>query len=92
MTTKRNPRHIRTGGTIVDVRTQEEFQSGHLAGSVNIPLQELAFRIEELRELPKPLTVCCASGMRSALAIQLLAAQGIRAQDGGSWLDLRAAQ
>ena len=38
-------------GTIVDVRTPEEFRGGHVAGSINIPLQEVPNRIEELKSL-----------------------------------------
>ena len=31
--------------TIVDVRSREEFQSGHVAGSINIPLQEVPTKV-----------------------------------------------
>jgi len=33
--------------TVVDVRTRAEYMGGHVAGSVNIPLQELVERIDE---------------------------------------------
>ena len=36
--------------TIVDVRSREEFQSGHVAGSINIPLQEVPTKVEELKK------------------------------------------
>jgi len=35
--------------TIIDVRTPQEFAAGHVEGSINIPLQELPQRIEEIR-------------------------------------------
>ena len=72
-------------GTIVDVRTQEEFQNGHAANSVNIPLQELAQKISEVKKLKSPLVLCCASGGRSAMAHNLLKQQGIECYDAGSW-------
>ena len=38
-------------GTIVDVRTPNEFMGGNVAGSINIPLQEIEERIDELKNL-----------------------------------------
>jgi len=75
-------------GTIVDVRTPEEFMGGHVAGSINIPLQELNTRINELKALQAPLILCCASGGRSGMATQLLKQQGIECANAGSWLDV----
>ena len=49
-------------GTIVDVRTQGEFMGGNVVGSINIPLQEIQQRIDELKDLKQPLVLCCASG------------------------------
>ena len=75
-------------GTIVDVRTPGEFMGGHVAGSVNIPLQEIPKRIEELKSLKAPLVLCCASGGRSGQAYQYLYSQGIDCVNAGSWLDV----
>ena len=75
-------------GTIVDVRTPEEFMGGHVAGSVNIPLQELPKRVEEIQHLKKPLVLCCASGGRSGQANIYLVQKGIECYNGGSWLDV----
>jgi rhodanese-related sulfurtransferase len=55
-------------GTIVDVRTPEEFLGGHVAGAVNIPLNEVLYRVEDLKALTKPVVLCCASGNRSEQA------------------------
>ena len=44
-------------GTIVDVRSPEEFLGGHVVGSINIPLQEIPQRITELQVLSKPLVL-----------------------------------
>ncbi len=79
-------------GTIVDVRTPGEFQGGHVAGSINIPVNELTQRISEVKALKLPLILCCASGGRSAMASQLLKQQGISCYDGGSWLSVNHLQ
>lgn len=74
--------------TIVDVRTPEEFMGGHVAGSVNIPLQEISNRMDEIRSFKTPLVLCCASGGRSGMAAGFLNQQGIECANGGSWLDV----
>jgi phage shock protein E len=75
-------------GTIVDVRTTEEFNGGNVLGSINIPLQEIDKRINELKSLKQPLVLCCASGGRSGQATQYLLQQGFECFNGGSWLDV----
>lgn len=75
-------------GTIVDVRSREEFRSGHAEDSVNIPLQEIQQRMDELKSLKQPLVLCCASGNRSGMATQLLKQQGVECYNGGSWMDV----
>lgn len=57
-----------TKQTIVDVRTPGEFMGGNVAGSINIPLQEIQERLDELKSLPQPIILCCASGGRSGQA------------------------
>lgn len=75
-------------GTIVDVRTTAEFRGGHVAKSINIPVQEITARIEEIKALKQPLILCCASGGRSGQATQFLSQLGIECYNGGSWLDV----
>ena len=73
--------------SIVDVRTPAEFMGGHVADSVNIPLNEVPQNLEVFKTMAKPIVLICASGMRSAQATQYLAAQGIeQCYNGGSWL------
>lgn len=74
--------------TIVDVRSHGEFAGGHVAGSVNIPLQEITSRLEELKQMKGPLILCCASGGRSGQAQGYLSQQGIECYNGGSWFDV----
>ena len=75
-------------GTIVDVRTPGEFQGGNVPGSINIPLQEIDKRMDEIKSLKAPLVLCCASGGRSGQAFGYLSQKGIECFNGGSWLDV----
>ena len=79
-------------GTIIDVRTRSEFQSGNATGSVNIPVNELIQRLEEVKLLKTPLILCCASGGRSSMATHLLKQQGIVSHNAGSWLTVNYLQ
>jgi rhodanese-related sulfurtransferase len=55
------------------VRSYEEFIGGHVAGSFNIPLQEIQHRMQEIHELETPFILCCASGNRANKQIFLTA-------------------
>jgi phage shock protein E len=77
-----------TKQTIVDVRTPGEFMGGNVIGSINIPLQEIQERLDELKSLPQPIILCCASGGRSGQATSFLQRQGIDCVNGGSWMDV----
>lgn len=79
-------------GTIVDVRSYEEFQSAHAVDSINIPLQEITERMDELKKLNMPLLLCCASGNRSGMAERFLSQAGIECLNAGSWLDVNFIQ
>lgn len=74
--------------TIIDVRTPAEFMGGHVAGSINIPLQEVVQKLEEIKAMKQPIILCCASGGRSGQATHFLKSQGINCENGGSWLDV----
>ena len=76
--------YIENGATILDVRTPKEYMGGHVVGSINIPLQELPDRLDEIRSLKMPLVLCCASGARSQAATNFLKQQNFDCQDGGS--------
>ncbi|MFY8096631.1 MAG: rhodanese-like domain-containing protein [Flavobacterium sp.] len=75
---------------ILDVRTYEEFASGHIKGSKNIPLQILGSKINEIKKLNKPVIACCRSGMRSAQATSILKQNGIDCINGGGWQSLES--
>ena len=57
---------------VVDVRTPEEFQDGAYPGAINIPLDEMQLRINELDSKSREITLYCASGARSAYAQRVL--------------------
>jgi len=58
---------------ILDVRTKDEYKSGHINGSKLMPVGEIASRIKELEKFRgKPILVHCASGGRSPKAVNVL--------------------
>jgi phage shock protein E len=80
---------INKGAQIIDVRTKEEYQDGHISGSVNIPLQALSNNISKIKK-NKPIITCCASGMRSASAKTFLKSHGFtEVYNGGGWMSLK---
>ena len=60
---------------LIDVRTPEEFASGHIEGAVNIPVEEMAGRLDEIPG-DTPIVVYCRSGNRSATAARILTEAG----------------
>jgi phage shock protein E len=72
--------------TIIDVRTRPEFLGSNVKDSINIPLNEIMQRIEEIKSLPQPIILCCASGSRSGQAAAFLKNRGINCRNGGSWI------
>lgn len=61
----------------LDVRSHEEFASGHLPGAVNIPHTEIAAGIAELKlDKNTPIAIYCKSGRRAGLALEVLQQQG----------------
>jgi rhodanese-related sulfurtransferase len=61
---------------ILDVRAPKEWEAGHLQGSVNIPLNQLAERVGEVPR-DREVVVHCQGGYRSAIAASLLQAHGV---------------
>lgn len=76
--------------TMVDVRTAEEYAGEHYPNAINIPLDQVAQRIEEFNKLPKPIIAYCRSGNRSGIAVSILKQNGItEAINGGGLEDLK---
>lgn len=67
----------RQNGLVLDVRSEEEYQTSFIAGSRNIVLSDLEKRSAELAKFrSKPVVVVCASGNRSAKAVGVLRKAG----------------
>jgi rhodanese-related sulfurtransferase len=77
------------GAVIIDVRTAGEFNSGHIKGAVNIPVDNIRLKINDIKKKGKPVITCCASGMRSGSATSILKQAGVEAYNGGSWMSLQ---
>jgi hydroxyacylglutathione hydrolase len=60
---------------VLDVRGEGEWKSGHLPGSLNLPIGELEDRLSELPR-DRPVIVHCQTGARAAIAVSLLRARG----------------
>jgi len=80
---------IANKAVILDVRTKEEYQGGHIKGSINIPLQSLNAQLSKLKK-DKVIITCCASGGRSSVAKRILKSNGFEnVHNAGSWTNLR---
>jgi len=64
---------------LLDVRSTQEWEAGHVEGSIHVPYQRLREGVpEEIRNVVGPLAVACSGGIRSALAASLLKRAGVR--------------
>lgn len=71
---------------LVDVRQPEDYEAGHIAGSFNIPIRDLAKNLNLLPDLDAKIVVVCGSAFRSAIgmtALQLLGYTDVRSMSGG---------
>ena len=78
---------------VIDVRTAEEFASGHIQGAINIPYDQIAEGIKAINGLKKDdsILVYCRSGRRSETAKQTLNNLGFqKVQNGGGMETLTA--
>ncbi|MFN5335023.1 MAG: rhodanese-like domain-containing protein [Bacteroidota bacterium] len=79
---------VAEGAIIVDVRTPGEYQSGHIKGSLNIPVDIIKNKLADLKKKNKPVITCCRSGARSGMAKDILSNAGITVYNGGPWNSL----
>lgn len=80
---------LKNGAQIIDVRTKGEYQGGRIKNSINIPLDALEKNLVKLNK-SKPIITCCASGMRSASAKNMLKSKGYtEVYNGGGWMSLQ---
>lgn len=79
--------NIDKSATIVDVRTPDEFAGQHFPGAINIPLDEVANRIDEFKDFSKPIVAYCKTGNRSGIAVAMLKQNGITEAINGGGID-----
>ena len=68
---------LKNGALVIDVRSPGEFNSGHLAKAINIPLDEIESTVpKRVKDKSQVLLLHCASGMRSGMAKSKLIGMG----------------
>ena len=70
---------------IIDVRRPEDFAKGHAENSINIPLDQMEERLEEIKLIKVPIVVVCGGGTRNKKAHELLTSLGVVSVAGGGW-------
>jgi rhodanese-related sulfurtransferase len=85
---------VAAGAQLLDVRSHSEFGNGHIPNSINIPVEDLRNRLEEVTK--SNVIVYCQVGQRGHVATQILKAQGasVRNLDGGyvTWVQGQLAE
>ena len=81
---------VTSGAMIIDVRSPQEFDAGHINTSKNIPLQTIQKAIPELKKSGKVVITVCRSGSRSGMAKSILKSAGIEVYNGGPWNVLKS--
>ena len=80
---------VKQGAIIIDVRSKGEYNGGHIKGSINMHVDTLKSNLSNLRK-DKTIITCCASGMRSASAKNILLSNGYpEVYNGGGWSSLQ---
>jgi rhodanese-related sulfurtransferase len=67
---------VASGAKVVDVRTPQEFASGHVPGAINIPYEEIGRRASEIGPASTPVVLYCRTGRRSGIAADALQKAG----------------
>jgi phage shock protein E len=81
---------VKNGAIIIDVRTKGEYASGHIKGALNISVDSLKNNLNLLKDKNKTIITCCASGIRSASAKNILTSNGYtKVYNGGGWHSLQ---
>ncbi len=77
--------YLEKNAVILDVRTQEEWNDGHIDGAKHIVLNLVPVKMDEIKSWKKPIIAVCRSGARSGQATQFLQQHGIDVINGGPW-------
>ncbi|MDO5509912.1 MAG: rhodanese-like domain-containing protein [Weeksellaceae bacterium] len=76
--------------TWIDVRNEDELENdGKFDRAVHIPLHEIPSRVEDIKNMSKPIVLFCRSGNRSGQAIEYLEQAGVEElYNGGGYQDM----
>jgi|TARA_R110002049_G_scaffold86767_4_gene220333 rhodanese-related sulfurtransferase len=77
--------YLEKEAVILDVRTLEEWNEGHIESAKHIVLSLIPLEVEQIKSWNKPVIAVCRSGGRSGQAAQFLAQNGIDVINGGPW-------
>lgn len=80
---------LNKGALLVDVRSENEFASGHLKNAINIPVDKLSTNLHLLPNKDLPIITYCASGIRSSMGKRILAKHGYKTHNGGGYTALQ---
>lgn len=82
---------VKNGAVILDVRSEGEFETGHVKGAINIPLDKLSGNIKKLGDKNTYVIACCLSGGRASMAKSILHQAGYdNVHNGGGWHTLQS--
>lgn len=77
---------LQDGAVVIDLRTAYEYDQGHVPRSLNIPIDRIRANIDRIRDLKKPVILCCATGSHCWEAADILKNAGVqRVINGGDW-------
>ena len=79
---------MKEGAILVDVRTESEYKAGHIRNSINVPLNDLIYRISEFDKKDNIVTVC-AMGIRAESAKKYFESKGYIVVNGGKSSNLK---
>jgi rhodanese-related sulfurtransferase len=80
---------LREGAVIIDLRTAYDYDQGHIPKSLNIPVDRIKANIGRIRDLGKPVILCCSQGNHCLEASNILREAGIgKVINGGDWRGL----
>ena len=77
--------YLKDGAVVIDVRSADEYEDGHVNGSKNIALNVIPGKVKEIKAMNKKVIAVCRSGARSGQATDFLKQQGIDIINGGPW-------
>jgi len=80
---------LQEGGVVIDLRTAYEFDQGHVPRALNIPIDRIRVNIGRIKDLRKPVILCCSTGVHYREAAEILRLAGItQVYNGGDWQSL----